>query len=341
MIQVRKNVVNLCMIAMIGAVAAGCGGPSEVQKSSTEQHSTQINQTNTPPTSSDVTKQDTRGTTVSTRKFTDYKGHSVDIPVKPQRVIYHGETLSDLLALQINAVGTSSKFFSNTVYEDKVKQHTVDVGFPINLEKALGLEPDLIILASTDEQEYAQLSKIAPTVMFDTFAPLDERITLLGSIVGKEQQAKEWLADYHAKADKMWDELHKNGLGNDETASVFTYYPGNRLFVMASTGLSQVLYQPNGFKPTAPIQEILNNNTGFKEISMELLPKYAGDRIFILTPIADEAKRSTEDLLQSAMWKELPAVKQGHVYSLDIVKSGSDALTREWLVEKLPKLLKK
>ncbi len=33
-----------------------------------------------------------------------------------------------------------------------------------------------------------------------------------------------------------------SGLEAGETASVFTYYPGERLFVMARTGLSQVLY---------------------------------------------------------------------------------------------------
>ncbi|RFB34645.1 ABC transporter substrate-binding protein [Brevibacillus sp. VP] len=340
MIQIRKYIVNFCMIAMIGAVSVGCGSPSEEQKSRTEINSVQTTPKNTPTTSENA-KPDKKDTTVSTRKYTDYKGHPVVIPVSPQRIIFAGETFSDLVALQINAVGTSSNWITDTVYEDKVKQHTVDVGFPINLEKALGLEPDLIIIGSTDEKEYEQLSKIAPTIMFDTFAPIDERITLLGNIVGKEHEAKEWLADYHVKASKMWDELHAAGVGNEETASVFTYYPGNRLFVMASTGLSQVLYQPNGFKPTEPIQEILDNKTGFKEISMELLPKYAGDRIFILVPVPDEAKRSTDDLLKTAIWKELPGVKQGHVYSIDIVKSGSDALTREWLIEELPKLLKK
>lgn len=38
---------------------------------------------------------------------------------------------------------------------------------------------------------------------------------------------------------------------------------------------------------------------------------------------------------------DLPAVKNGHVYTLDILKSGSDAATREWLLGEIPNLLKK
>lgn len=335
MIQTRKYTVILCMIAMIGVVLVGCSSHSEEQKGTTSEQATQNNTLTT------AEKAETNNISLPTRKFTDYKGHTVEMSVSPQRIIFAGETFSDLLALHVNPAGTSFNWIKDTVYEDQVQQHTVDVGYPINFEKALALEPDLIMVGNTDEKEYEQLSKIAPTIMFDTFAPLDERITLLGDIVGKKQQAEQWLADYHVKANKMWDELHAAGVKDGETASVFTYYPGNRLFVMASTGLSQVLYQPNGFKPTSPIQEILDSKTGFKEISMEFLPKYAGDRILILLPVPDEAKRSTDELLKTAIWKELPAVKQGHVYSIDIVKSGSDASTREWLLQELPKLLKK
>lgn len=34
----------------------------------------------------------------------------------------------------------------------------------------------------------------------------------------------------------------------NETASEFTMYPGNRLFIMISTGLPQLLYGELGFK---------------------------------------------------------------------------------------------
>ncbi|MCE5173295.1 ABC transporter substrate-binding protein [Paenibacillus profundus] len=277
-------------------------------------------------------------TASSTRKFTDYKGHEVEISTSPQRVIFVGETFGDLVALDVNAVGGG--FIKDYVFEEQVK-NTEDIGFPINLEKALGLNPDLIITGNTDEKEYEQLVKIAPTVMFDTFAPLEERMPLLGDLLGKKQQAENWLTEYHTKAESMWKQLHEEEIEPGETASVFTYYPGDRLFVMARTGLSQVLYDPNGFQPAGMIQDVLDANKGFEQISAELLPEYAGDRIFILNAVDEEAQQSTEELIKSKIWLDLPAVKKGHVYTINIIKASSDASTREWLLEELPRMLKK
>lgn len=152
--------------------------------------------------------------------------------------------------------------------------------------------------------------------MFDTFASLDERMKELGIIFNKEKEVEGWLQANHAKAAAMWENLHSTLLKPGETASVFTNYPGDRLFVMARAGLPQLLYGPGGMKPTAPIQEILDANEGFRLISPESLGEFAGDRIFILDPDDDEAKRSTEALLESPIWKGLPAGKDGHVYRL-------------------------
>ncbi|MBE0341449.1 ferrichrome ABC transporter substrate-binding protein [Paenibacillus sp. 28ISP30-2] len=215
-----------------------------------------------------------------------------------------------------------------------------DLGFPINLEKALELQPDLIITANTDEKQYTALTKIAPTIMFDTFAPLNERLLHLGDLVNKKKAAEDWLAQYKIKEAEMWSKLRANDVKPGETASVFTYYPGDRLFVMGRTGLSQILYEKDGLKPTPLIQKALDEDKGFVQISQEVIGQYAGDRIFILNSPISEAQQSTKQLMKSKLWLQLPAVKQGHVYAQDISKTDSDATTREWLLDELPKLIK-
>ncbi|MEK5467639.1 ABC transporter substrate-binding protein [Paenibacillus sp. FSL R7-0210] len=284
--------------------------------------------------------QTTAEAAATTRSHTDYKGHTAEIPVNPQRIIYSGETYGDLLALGVQAIGYPLSMGEGQVFEDKLTG-IADVGFPINLEKTLELQPDLIIYAGIDEADYDALSKIAPTIIFDTFAPLKERMLDIGDILGKKQEAEAWLAQYQAKEDAMWAQLKAAGMKDGETASVFTYYPGDRLFVMATTGLSQVLYGEQGFKPTPAIQKVLDADMGFQEISLEVLREYAGDRIFLLTPVADEAKQSTDNLLKSAVWNSLPAVKNGYVYTQDITKTSSDATTREWLLGEIPTMLGK
>ncbi|MFB6363508.1 ABC transporter substrate-binding protein [Paenibacillus elgii] len=149
-------------------------------------------QTAAPPASAGQTADSPEAKASDTRKNTDYKGNEVQIPVQPQRVIFAGETFGDLLVLGVDAVGAQLSSIKDHVFENRVKS-IEDVGFPINLEKVLELKPDLILVASTDTKQYEQLSKVAPTVMFDTFAPLDERIAVLGELLGKQQQAKQWL----------------------------------------------------------------------------------------------------------------------------------------------------
>lgn len=316
--KLKRHMLIYSLLLLVSIILAACGSTNEETK-----------------------KGETTTSASTTRVYKDYLGHEVEIPVDPERVVYHGEGYGDLLALNIKTVGAGFSWITNYAWEDRVKD-VEDVGFPINVEKTLSLKPDLIIIGTSDEKTYSQLSKIAPTIVFDTFAPLDQRLTELGDILNKKEEATQWMDAYTEKADKMWESLVADDIIKpDETALVLTYYPGDRLFVMARAGLSQVLYDSNVLKPGDKIQKILDDGTGFAEISTELLPEYAGDRIFILTPVDDEAKQSTKEMMESPIWKNLPAVKNGHVYTIDIEKSDSDASTREWLLSQLPTMLKK
>ncbi|MBP1175186.1 ABC-type Fe3+-hydroxamate transport system substrate-binding protein [Paenibacillus sp. PvR133] len=317
----RQYTALICLFFLMGALLLGCGASDNQTASSNTTASTKTSEAAT------------------TRDYTDYKGHTVNIPTTPVRIAYFGENYGDLLVLDVKAIGTSTSMIEGKVYEKQV-QNVADLGFPINLEKTLELQPDLIITADTDEKQYAALTKIAPTIMFDTFAPLNERLLHLGDIVNKKKAAEDWLAQYKIKEAEMWTKLHAEGVKAGETASVFTYYPGDRLFAMGRTGLSQILYEKNGFKPTPLIQKALDEDKGFVQISQEVIGQYAGDRIFILRTPSSEAQQSTEQLMKSKLWLQLPAVKQGRVYTQDIGKTESDASTREWLLEELPKLIK-
>ncbi|MFC6653017.1 MULTISPECIES: ABC transporter substrate-binding protein [Paenibacillus] len=327
--KTRQPFAILGMLFLMGTLLLAC--------SSDKEQAGNIAATTAPATEASVSPAVPAATT---RSYTDYKGHTAEIPVNPQRIIYSGETYGDLTALGVQAIGYPLSMGEGQVFEDKLTG-VEDVGFPINLEKTIELQPDLIIYAGIEEADYEALSKIAPTIIFNTFAPLKERMLEIGDILGKKPEAEAWLAEYGAKEEAMWAQLKAAGMKDGETASVFTYYPGDRLFVMATTGLSQVLYGEQGFKPSPAIQQVLDDDMGFQEISLEVLQEYAGDRIFLLTPVAEEAKQSTDKLLESAVWKSLPAVKNGYVYTQDITKTSSDATTREWLLGELPAMLGK
>ena len=334
----RKLFTVVCVLFLMSTLLLACGNSKEQSASNQAESLAGSNTAVSTSSSPEVSDNSTKEAATTTRSYTDYIGHTVEIPVTPQRVVFSGETYGDLLALGVQAVGYPLSMGEGQVFEEQL-QGVEDVGFPINLEKTLELQPDLIIYAGTDEADFEQLSKIAPTIIFDTFAPLQERMLDIGGILGKTTEAEAWLAQYKTSEAAMWEQLKSAGMQEGETAAVFTYYPGDRLFVMAATGLSQVLYGENGFKPTPAIQKVLDEGKGFQEVSMEVIKEYAGDRIFLLTPVAEEAKQSTDNLLKSEIWKNLPAVKNGYVYTQDIMKTSSDATTREWLLGEIPQLL--
>jgi len=270
----------------------------------------------------------------------DWTGHEIEIPAQPKRVIYHGETFGDLLALGVKPVGCAFSWVQGAVFEDQIEL-VHDVGFPISAERSSSLSPDLIILASPDETQYRRISRIAPTVTFNSFAPLDQRLQTLGSLLDKKAEAETWLKGYNAKADAMWQQLQST-IEPGETASVFIFDHGDRLFVMGSVGLSTALYHPNGFRPVEKIQEVLDAGHGFTEISPASLPAYAGDRVFMLLHENQDSRQAANDLMNSPLWQTLPAVRRGHVYLIEAAMWNlNDALTKEKLLEVLPMLLRK
>ncbi|RXZ82527.1 ABC transporter substrate-binding protein [Paenibacillaceae bacterium] len=338
--EARKPAALLILL-ITALMLAACGG--EVKNSGTD--SKPVNSTDNagqkqeePVKEEQLAQEETAPENSATRLFKDWTGHEVEVPTNPQRVIYHGETTGDLLALGVVPVGVMKLNISGSVFEKQLNG-AEDIGFPFNVEKAMTLDPDLIIFSNADAAQYEQISKVAPTVTFNTFASLEDRMHTLGKLFDKQQEAQQWLDNYNNKAKDMWAQLNEAGVGEGETASVFTLYPGNRIFAMANTGLSQVLYDEGGFKPTPPIQKALDEGQGFIEISAELLAEFAGDRVFLLTPVDPEAIKDTNELVKSNTWLSLPAVKNEQVYTFHILEAYSDAISREWILNELPKAL--
>ncbi|MGR6906758.1 helix-turn-helix domain-containing protein [Lysinibacillus sp. BSL11] len=268
----------------------------------------------------------------------DWTGHEVAIPRSPHRVIYHGETFGDMLIFDVQPIGGDKTSISKSFYKNHVP-YIQDVAFPINLEKSSQLNPDLIIFTNNDEQQYQALSSIAPTVTLNSWDSLEERVLLLGQWLSQQQRAVDWLEYFKIQENTMWQQL-QTVIEPGETASVLTFDHGKRLFIMGCTGLSPALFHPDGFQPHPQVKKLLQAGEGYKEIPIDHLPQYAGDRIFMLLSDKPESQMATMELINSDIWKGLTAVQTNHAYLVDGTKwNYGDAFTREKLLGALPKLL--
>ncbi|WP_107841745.1 ABC transporter substrate-binding protein [Metasolibacillus meyeri] len=244
---------------------------------------------------------------ISTKKVQTINGE-IEIPVNPKRIVAE-EYIATLIVLNVQPIGAPGLTLENYYLKDALKGVTSigTYGKP-STEKIIGLKPDLIITGNGDN--YEALSKIAPTVVipYGELKNAHEELTYFGQLLGKEQEAKDWLAQYDQKI-------------ADAKAQVDAIIPADASFsIIEDAGKSwyvygdnfgrggQPVYQALGRKPPAKIaDEIMEKQ--WAEISEEVLADYAGDYI-ILT--SDE--RTVEDFKKDPIWGSLPAVKNDNLY---------------------------
>jgi len=135
------------------------------------------------------------------------------IPAEPQRIVALGQTDCDpLIALGITPIAIGS--FAESWYDPVHPWNEAGFGgtrpqelnfFEIEFEKIAALQPDLITMVSggISKKDYETLSKIAPVVgapvgYTDSAVPYGPHTVLIGQAVGREEQAKQVVADVDA-----------------------------------------------------------------------------------------------------------------------------------------------
>lgn len=250
-----------------------------------------------------------------TRIVSTLKG-DVEIPAEPQRVA-SDQYMGQLLKLGIIPVGVREDMLKEAwiekagISKDILSKIEDLGGFPMNAEKLAYLEPDLIIGSIEDNIE--QYKKIGTTVFlpywesYSTAGPI-EKFKRISEIFGKQEVAEQWIAEYEQKVDKARKQI-EGIIKPGETISV-VQIGSKALYVLAAKGGnygSATIYQMLKLPPT---EKALNMTEGFENVSLEVLPEYLGDHVFVYV----NSKEDADQILNSAIWKGAPAVKKGQVY---------------------------
>ncbi len=236
----------------------------------------------------------------------------IKIPVHPQRVVVD-LYLNDLLALGIKPVGSVKYYLDNPFSKDLVQGITSigDRG-SVSIEKVLTLQPDLILIGSKDASEYEKYSKIAPTIVipYGTYKNVHEELTAFGELLGKEQEAKTWLAQYdqrmQAARDKLKGIVQPGDTFTVMEASEKEYYVYGDNFGRGG----QAVYRGLNLTPPPLVQKELLGETQWKSVSKEVINQYAGSYIFLTV------NKDLGGYEGDSIWKSLNAVRQGKVFEL-------------------------
>ncbi|AIQ47046.1 hypothetical protein R70723_15020 [Paenibacillus sp. FSL R7-0273] len=333
MFTLKSYLSLLCSTILLVLVLAACGSSANNSAGNAEASATATPAQTAEPAAAATAQASAAG---DSRSFTDAKGRQTDIPVHPQRIVYIGSDPGDLLALGIKPIGASLSVIGTQVAYPDLLKGIEDVGYPPSLEKIVALDPDLILFNDWDESGIESAAAIAPTVVIGEGGTY-ERLKMIATVLGMESVADLKIAEYEAKAADVKDQL-KLDPGSGDTATIYLQL-GKTLYVMGHQGISVSLYDMLGFKPASKVQEMIDKDERFAEISAEVLAEYAGDEVFVLGDETAETSAAVQELMEGPIWKTIPAVKNGHVYVTDSKWNFDDLITRTRLLEELPVLM--
>ncbi|MBT2289547.1 AraC family transcriptional regulator [Paenibacillus albidus] len=252
----------------------------------------------------------------ATKTYMDSKGE-VTIPMNPERIIdLTGSAIGNLLVLDVKPIAAADGSLKNPFHEGRL-EHIINVGAEPNAEAILELDPDLIITFDyIEESQYEQLAQIAPVVRLKYGSGTPQDLLLeFGKITRKEAAAQQWIEEWNAKIAEVKPEITK--VVGDKTVSILQPY-AKGIYAWGDKGGrgGEILYGDLELKAPDIIQKTLIDGEEFGgDLSIELLPEYAGDYIFTSNWGWDDGDANV--VYGSKVWKSLPALKNNQVFFID------------------------
>ena len=267
------------------------------------------------------------------------------VTVNPQRVVVL-DSLDTVLSLGVQPIGTVQLFPDDDYLKNKAEE-IKSVGSDENpsIESIAALKPDLILGGNfyNKQENYELLSQIAPTVIADieTSGDWQKLLNKYAEALGKTDEAKQILADYHARIEKFQAQMG-DCLKETEVSLVNVYQDGIYIYledsfggaIVADTGLSR------------PSDQVNANNLFSMTISKEQLYIADADAIFVWSPASSNSKeaiRKAQSRLQQLkadpLWSKLNAVQQNKLYAVPSYWLGMGPIAANLVLDDLFKYL--
>ncbi|WP_030420320.1 ABC transporter substrate-binding protein [Streptomyces sp. NRRL F-5065] len=254
----------------------------------------------------------------ATRTVKDATGRAVEVPAEPKRIVtLTQEDLDMVLALGVKPVGiTNGQGLDKppAYLADKVEGVDV-VGNLLQpvMDKVVAARPDLILAGDMqDEQVLKQLREITPATLV-TMAPTDDwKLSFrgIGNAVNKLDRANEVISEHEAAAKAAGGKL---GANKGAEVSIVRWNPGGPSWMENKQFASGIALEMGLKRPKAQNKD---GNAHTPSLSLEKINEIDGDWLFLST-LTSDGEKALEDVQSKAAYKELDAVKNDHVVTVD------------------------
>ncbi|MDP4096375.1 ABC transporter substrate-binding protein [Paenibacillus sp. P96] len=251
---------------------------------------------------------------------------SIVIKEKPERVaVVHWGYVDSILLFDLQSVGLALPFTKDDSslgtdtykpYVDKVEELAiVGENTTVNMEALLEYQPDVIIAGNVVNAKVKdQLEKIATTVVIDeadtdVWSNWPAVVTKFGEILGQENVAEQFIADYQAKLQNA-----KEKLADVKGTVAFLQVRNNAVWLGGTNYL--VPYYDKGLGLKAPDSSAMTEGA---ELSLEGLSALNPDHLILGYFNYDNpsAASLTDEWEKTNVWKSLKAVKSGQTYAVN------------------------
>ncbi|MBT2505344.1 iron-siderophore ABC transporter substrate-binding protein [Streptomyces sp. ISL-98] len=246
----------------------------------------------------------------------------VKVAEHPKRVVVLDTAeLDSAITLGVKPVGSThveaSSGFLSYLPKDKVAG-IKDVGEMMNpnMEAIAALRPDVILTSKIRHgDKYAELKKIAPTVMTETTGyPWKENFRTHADALGKKAEAEKVVADYQAHAKKVTDAVGGPAKAKETEVNVIRFMEGSDIRLYGDQSYIATLLADVGVGRPAISKKAKD---GFSyDLSPEKIDLADTDVIFQST-YGDPKKAKETQTTGSGLWKNMSAVKNGKVFTVD------------------------
>ena len=296
--KILKLISTVLALALVLTVLTGCGPAATTTGTSSQMQASSA----APPVAASFPV-----------TLTDHLGRTVEIQSKPQRIVsgyYIATSLLIALGLEDQIVGLEAKADKRPIYALSAPRlmtlPNVGTAKDFNLEGALALKPDLVILPIRLKDAIQTLAGMGIATIGinpESQVELDQVIRLVGQATGTMNRAAALLAKSRSLADKAI------AFGKDEPKQRI-YLSGNSTFL--STAGSN-MYQSSLIKSVggANVAEAIEDTT-WAGVSYEQLLQWQPDLIIIVP----EAVYSVSDVLNDSALSGLKAVRDKKVYQM-------------------------
>jgi iron complex transport system substrate-binding protein len=188
----------------------------------------------------------------------------------------------------------------------------------LDLERIGQQNPGLILVnveadEPVEETQYAELSRIAPTIPIVTGRQDFEDVAdQVGRALNRSDRMAEVKAAYHARAAEVKAAL-AGVPAAQQTVSQLRLREDHVRVMMERTNAGRVMDEAGlRFAPMIPGAD-LTESGGYYEVSLEVLPEAAGEHAFVYS--TDEGVLEKTEALP--VWQQLKAVQNGTVHNVD------------------------